>query len=67
MSLLVVVLILLVWAGYGIVQALQPEPKPIENIDEHLQTLYSLPNAKARQKYLRKQRRKDRINNTNDK
>ena len=58
MSLLVVVLILLGWAIYGIVQALQPEPKPIEDIDEHLQTLYNLPDVKSRQKYLRKERRK---------
>lgn len=56
MSLLVVVLILLVWAIYGIAQALKPEPKPIENIDEHLQTLYSLPDVKSRQRYLRKRK-----------
>jgi Na+-transporting methylmalonyl-CoA/oxaloacetate decarboxylase gamma subunit len=53
MSLLFTILILLVLAGYGMVKAIQPQNPPIENMEEHLKIIQSLPNPKARQKYLR--------------
>ncbi len=53
MSLLLFILMLLVLAGYAIVKAIQPKNPPIENMEEHLKIIQSLPNQKARQKYLR--------------
>lgn len=53
MYLAVVVVILLVWAGYGIIKALQPAEPPIPDMEEHLKYLQSLPNAEARRRYLR--------------
>lgn len=53
MSLLLFILMLLVLVGYAIVKAIQPQNPPIENMEEHLKTIQSLPNQKARQKYLR--------------
>ena len=58
MSLLVVVLILIVWAIYGIVQGLTPSNPQIDDMAEHLKTIQSLPNQKARQKYSRNMARK---------
>lgn len=52
MYLVVVILILLVWAVYGIKEALTPSAPPIENLDDHLKHLASLPTQAARQKYL---------------
>lgn len=57
MSLLVVILILIVWAIYGICRALQPKNPPIEDMEKHLKTIQSLPNQKARQKYLKSLRK----------
>ena len=53
MSLLLLILMLLVLAGYAIVKAIQPKNPPIENMEEHLKIIQSLPNQKARQNYLR--------------
>ena len=53
MSLLLLILMLLVFAGYAIVKAIQPKNPSIENMEEHLKIIQSLPNQKARQKYLR--------------
>lgn len=53
MLLLVVILILLVWAGYGIIKSMQPTHPFIEDMEEHLKYIQGLPNSKARQKYLR--------------
>ena len=54
MHLLVTILILLVWAVYSIVKAAQPTTPPIEDMDKHLKYIQSLPNQKARKKYLKK-------------
>ena len=54
MHLLVVVLILIVWALYGLVKAAQPSNPPIEDMEQHLKDIQNLPDAKARQKYLKK-------------
>lgn len=56
MYLIVVVLILLVWAGYGIWSALTPPAPPIEDMDAHLKKIQSLGSQKDRQKYLRNRR-----------
>lgn len=60
MYLLAVILILLVWAIYGIVRAAQPANPPIEDMEQHLKDIQSLPNQKARQKYLKDMARKSR-------
>lgn len=53
MTLIAVVLILIVWAILDIKEKLTPQNPPIEDIGEHLKTIQSLPNQKARQKYLK--------------
>lgn len=53
MHLVIVVLILIVWAVVGIKEALTPPAPPIENLNEHTRYLSSLPDQKARQKYLK--------------
>lgn len=53
MALLAVVLILIVWAVIGVRDAAQPKNPPIDNMQEHLKTIQSLPNQKARQEYLK--------------
>lgn len=52
-ELLITVLLLLVLACYGIIKATKSQNPPIENMEEHLKIIQSLPNQKARQKYLR--------------
>lgn len=52
--LLVAILILLVWALYSIIKAAQPTNPPIEDMEQHLKYIQSLPNQKARKKYLKK-------------
>ena len=53
MGLLAVVLILIVWAVLAIKEALTPEVPPIDDIIEHTNIILSLPDEKARRKYLR--------------
>ena len=53
MALLEVVLILLFWAILGIKEKMTPSNPPVDDIGEHLKTIQSLPNQKARQKYLK--------------
>lgn len=60
MALLAVVLILIVWAINFINQSLTPPNPPIDNIDEHLKTIQSLPDKKSRQKYLKSLRKQDK-------
>lgn len=54
MYLLVTILILLVWAVYNIIKAAQPANPPIEDMEQRLKYIQSLPNQKARKKYLKK-------------
>lgn len=60
MYLVIVVLILLVWAVVGIKEALTLPAPPIENLDEHIKHLQSLPDQKARQKYLKSRKPGDK-------
>ncbi len=53
MYLVVVILILLVWAGYGIKEALTPPAPPIKDLDSHVKTVTQMGSQKERQKYLR--------------
>lgn len=55
MALLSVLIILAVWAIYGIIKGIEPEHPPIDNMEEHLNTLLSLPNQKARRRFLKKE------------
>ena len=60
MYLVVVVLILLFWAVYAIKEKLTPPSPPIDDINEHLKYLASLPNQKARQEYLKNRKPGDK-------
>lgn len=54
MDLLIVILILVVWAAYGIFKALTPSAPPIDDIDEHLKTIMLASNPVERRKILKK-------------
>lgn len=53
MALVVVILILLVWAVYGIKEALTPTAPPIKDLDGHTKTITQMGSQKERQKYLK--------------
>ena len=52
MYLAIAIVILLIWAGIAIKEKLTPPAPPIDDLDEHVRNLSSLPNQKERQKYL---------------
>ena len=54
MSLVVVVLILLFWGGYSIIDFFTPASPPIKDINEHYRIISSLKTPAERRKYLRK-------------
>lgn len=56
MYLAVVILILLVWAGYGIKEALTPPAPPIKDLDSHVKIVTQMGSQKERQKYLKSRR-----------
>lgn len=58
MYLVITILILIVWGIYGLYQKLTPPAPPIEDMEEHLKIIQSLPNQKARRKYLKSLRKK---------
>lgn len=60
MHLVIVILILIVWAVIGIKEALTPSAPHIENLDEHIKYLQSLPDQNARQKYLKNRKPGDK-------
>lgn len=60
MYLVIVVLVLLAFGIYRIAQLLKPPAPPIENLDEHLRYIASLPDQKARQKYLKSRKPGDK-------
>ena len=53
MSLAIVILILLVWAVYGIKETLTPYKPPIKDLDGHTKTITQMGSQKERQKYLK--------------
>lgn len=53
MYLVVVILILLVWAVYGIKKSLTPPAPPIKDLDSHVKTVTQMSSQKERQKYLK--------------
>ena len=53
MYLAIAIVILLIWAGIAIKEKLTPPSPPIDDLDEHIRQLSSLPNQKERQKYLK--------------
>jgi len=53
MYLAIAIVILLVWAGIAIKEKLTSPAPPIDDLDEHVRHLSSLPNQKERQKYLK--------------
>ncbi len=53
MHLVLIVVVLLICVVVSIKKALTPKQPPIENLDEHIKYLSSLPNQKARQQYLK--------------
>lgn len=58
MYLLIVILALIAWAVYRIINALQPNNPPIEDMEQHLRIIQSLPNEKARRRYLKNLRKR---------
>lgn len=59
MHLAIVIVILLVWAGIALKEKLTASAPPIEDLDEHTKHISSLPNQKARQKYLKNRKHGD--------
>ena len=57
MYLLVVILILLIWAVYGIKEALTPPAPPIKDLDGHTKTIAQMGSKEERQKYLKSLKR----------
>ena len=53
MSLLATVLILMVWAIYGIVRGLTPSDQPIDDIDKHCKGVMQCGNQKERRKFIK--------------
>lgn len=53
MYLVLIVVVLLICAVVSIKKSLTPKQPPIEDINEHIKYLSSLPNQKARQEYLK--------------
>ena len=58
MYLAITVILLLAFVIYSLFQRLTPSSPPIEDMEEHLKIIQSLPNQKARQKYLKSIRKK---------
>lgn len=53
MHLVIVILILLVWAVYGIKESLIPPEPPIKDLDNHIKTITQMDSQEERQKYLK--------------
>ncbi len=60
MYLAIAIVILLIWAGIAIKEKLTPPSPPIDDLDEHIRQLSSLPNQKERQKYLKNRKQGDK-------
>ena len=57
MYLVITIVILIVWGIYKLIDKLTPPAPPIEDMEEHLRIIQSLPNAKARRKYLKNRKK----------
>ena len=53
MYLAIEIIILIIWAVIALKEKLTPSSPPIDDLDEHLKHLSSMPDQKARQKYLK--------------
>lgn len=60
MYLAIAIVILLIWVGIVIKEKLTLSAPPIDDFDEHVKHLSSLPNQKARQKYLKNRKSGDK-------
>ena len=60
MYLAIAIVILLIWAGIAIKEKLTQPAPPIDDLDEHVRNLSSLPNQKERQKYLKNRKLGDK-------
>ena len=60
MYIAIAIVILLVWAGIAIKEKFTPPAPPIDDLDEHVRNLSSLPNQKERQKYLKNRKLGDK-------
>lgn len=60
MYLAIVIIILIIWAVIALKEKLTPSSPPIDDLDEHLKHLSSMPDQKARQKYLRNRKLGDK-------
>ena len=52
MYLAIVIVILIIWAVIALKEKFTPPAPPIENLDEHIEHITSLPDQKSRQEYL---------------
>lgn len=60
MYLVIVVVILIIWGVYGIIENSKPTPPPVTDWDEHLKYLMQLPDEEARRKYLKNRKPGDK-------
>ena len=60
MYLAIVIIILIIWAVIALKEKLTPSSPLIDDLDEHLKHLSSMPDQKARQKYLKNRKPGDK-------
>lgn len=60
MYLVLIVVVLLIFSVVSIKKSLTPKQPPIEDINEHIKYLSSLPDQKARQQYLKNRKPGDK-------
>ena len=60
MYLVFIVVVLLIFVVVSIKKSLTPKQPPIEDINEHIKYLSSLPDQKARQQYLKNRKPGDK-------
>ncbi len=58
MYLAITIIILLIWAVYAIIKKITPPAPPIENMEEHLKIIQSLPNQKNKTTILEEYQKK---------
>lgn len=60
MYLAIAIIILIIWAVIALKEKLTPSSPPIDDLDEHLKHLSSMPDQKDRQKYLKNRKPGDK-------